>query len=68
MFQVKNALYIVKIEYLFEIYGNIDDQNTSLYLSIKIKTNIAIKYCLKRDINDLMIFYFGEKDNLNLVR
>ena len=52
--------------YLFEIYGNIDDKNTSLQLSNNIKN--SDKDCLKRDIHNLMLFYSVEKDNLNLVR
>ena len=51
---------------LFEIYSNIDDQKTSSYLSIIIK--IANRDYFKRNINELIIFYSVEKDNLNLVR
>ena len=52
--------------YLFEIYGDIDDKNTSLQLSNNIQN--SDKDCLKRDIHNLMLFYSVEKDNLNLVR
>jgi len=48
-----------------ENYSNIDDQN-SLHLTIKIgMTDIE---CIKRDINDLLIFYYVNKDQLYLVR
>ena len=40
--------------YLFEIYGNIDDQNTSVQLSNNI-INFD-KDCSKRDIHDLIYF------------
>ena len=52
-------------KYLIENYSNIDDQN-SLHLTIKIgMTDIE---CIKRDINDLLIFYYVNKDQLYLVR
>ena len=71
----KNGPYFVKGsvllhgifgKYVFKIYGNIDNQNTSLQLSNNIIN--SDKDCFKRDINDLILFYSVEKDNLNLVR
>ena len=52
-------------KYLIETYSNIDDQN-SLRLTIKIR--MTDKECIKRDINDLLIFYSVNKDQLHLVR
>ena len=51
-------------QHLFEIYGNIDDQNTSLQLSNNIIN--SNEDCLKRDIHDLILFHSIEKDNLKL--
>ena len=52
-------------KYLIENYSNIDDQN-SLHLTIKIR--MTDKECIKKDINDLLIFYSVNKDQLHLVR
>ena len=52
-------------KHLIENYSNIDDQN-SLYLTIKIR--MTDKECIKKDINDLLIFYSVNKDQLHLVR
>ena len=56
---------IVGKKYLIETYSNIDDQN-SLHLTIKIK--MTDKEYIKRDINNLLIFYSVNKDQLHLVR
>ena len=53
-------------KYLSETYSDIDDQNNILHLSFKIK--VTIKERLKRDINDLLIFYSVKNNNLHLVR
>ena len=52
-------------KYVIETYSNIDDQN-SLRLTRKIR--MTDKECIKRDINDLLIFYSVNKDQLHLVR
>ena len=52
-------------KYLIETYSNIDDQN-SLHLTIKIR--MTDKEYIKLDINDLLIFYSINKDQLHLVR
>ena len=52
-------------KYLIETYSNIDDQN-SLHLTIQIR--MTDKECTKRDINDLLIFYSVNKDQLHLAR
>ena len=46
-------------KYLFENYSDVDNQN-SLYLTIKIR--MTDKECIKRDINDLLIFYSENKN------
>ena len=56
---------IVEKKYVIKNYSNIDDQN-SMHLKIKIST--IAKECIKRDINDLLIFYSVHKDKLHLVR
>ena len=37
-------------------------------MHLKIKINTIAKECIKRDINDLLIFYSVHKDKLHLVR
>ena len=52
-------------KYSTETNSNIDDQN-SLHLTIKI--SMTDKECIKSEINDLLIFYSVNKDQLHLVR